>query len=103
MDKPKQHTRHIGNVLLTRRIQLDPTHHRTREEWAETVRCAGPIDQPHETVRALETGARDSYDPTTLATLENAYQLKPGSLGEALQGGDLVADDGQVLYPPPGR
>lgn len=101
MDEHTQRIKNIGKVLIRRRILMDTTHHRTRDGWAETVRSTTPIGDPYDTVRDLETGARDTYDPTTLALLEQAYELQSGSLGEALQGGYLVAADGEHLYPPP--
>jgi len=90
----------IGAVLMTRRTRFDPARHRDRPGWMETVRSITDLSQT--VVSHVETGARDNYNADTLSKLERAYQLRPGTLKGALQdGGDLIAADGEVLYPPP--
>ena len=59
------------------------------------------MDRPKRTIIDLETGVRDGYSTATLTMMERAYRLSPGTLDQALKGGELIADDGEVLYPPP--
>jgi len=90
----------IGAVLITRRVNFDPAHHRDRPGWMGTVRSI--TDLSPSVITNVETGVRANYADGTMSKLERAYQLRPGTLKGALQdGGDLVASDGEVLYPPP--
>lgn len=99
-DKAKQCFKTIGKILVTRRLNMDPTRHRTRDGWAKTVSAITGLPRPQRTIIDLETGVRDSYTPTTLDAMEKAYQLHPGTLGPALRGeSQLISDDGQILHP----
>ncbi|MEE2054783.1 hypothetical protein [Nocardiopsis tropica] len=90
----------IGAVLTTRRTRFDPAHHRDRPGWMETVRSITNLSQT--TVSHVETGARADYGEDTAAKVERLYELRPGTFLRALTGeGDLIAADGEVLYPPP--
>jgi len=90
----------IGAVLLTRRVNFDPARHRDRPGWMEKVRSITNLSQT--TISHVETGARADYGEDTAAKIERLYELRPGTFLRALDGkGDLVAADGEVLYPPP--
>ncbi|WP_344098574.1 hypothetical protein, partial [Nocardiopsis tropica] len=66
----------------------------------ETVRSITNLSQT--TVSHVETGARADYGEDTAAKVERLYELRPGTFLRALTGeGDLIAADGEVLYPPP--
>lgn len=90
----------IGNVLITRRTTMDPARHRHRPGWMDTVRTIADLSQT--TISHVETGARADYGEDTADKIERLYQLRPGTFLPALRGEeDLIAADGQVLYPPP--
>lgn len=77
----------LGDLLVTRRVQLDPRYTSRRTFVAETH--SGKQDSWYRMITSIENGSRDNYSRETLAAVEVAYQLQPGSLGRALEGGDL--------------
>jgi len=103
------HVKGLGRVLLIRRTAMDPAQHRNRDGWVKTVQDKIGIPRPKRTIIDLETGARVpdtdkgniGYELGTLTAMEQAYRLRQGTLAQALAGGQLIAEDGKVLYPPP--
>ena len=75
----------LGDLLIRRRVELDP---RFRNR-AEFQRATG-ID--YRLIQDLETGAmnRQKYAPSTIALFEHAYRWEPGSFMRVLAGGDPV-------------
>lgn len=97
-EEDKERIKGIGKTLVTRRVSLNPERHRDRPGWMETVKAR--TDLSVRVIIDLETGARDSYQPNTLAALEQVYRLYPKTLGAALKGtGQLISEDGELLYP----
>lgn len=72
----------LGRLLIERRARLNPRYATRKVFAAEASLNLGLI-------RDIETAQRDTFTPSTLATLEQAYQLAPGAIGRALAGGEL--------------
>lgn len=77
----------LGDLLVTRRVQIDPRYTSRRTFVAETH--SGRQDSWYRMITSVENGSRDNYSRETLAAIEIAYQLQPGSLNRALTGGEL--------------
>ncbi|WP_017599227.1 hypothetical protein [Nocardiopsis lucentensis] len=86
----------VGAALVAHRTSLDPTRYRTRPGWMERV--AEVADLSRRVIIDIETGARDTYQDKTLTALERVYELRRGTLRDALRGGPLVAADGSTLW-----
>lgn len=67
---------------MRRRIELDPRYRNRRLFTAER-------SVEYRIVNDIEKGRRDNFEPQTIAALEAAYDLAPGSIGRAYQGGEL--------------
>ncbi|MFI7449596.1 hypothetical protein ACIBQX_19015 [Nonomuraea sp. NPDC049714] len=72
----------LGRLLIERRARLNPRY-ATRKVFAEEASLNLGL------IRDIETAQRDTFTPSTIATLEQAYQLAPGAIGRALAGGEL--------------
>jgi hypothetical protein len=72
----------LGELLMRRRIDLDPRYRNRRLFTAERA-------VEYRIVNDIELGNRDNYEPGTIAALEGAYAVAPGSIGRALEGGEL--------------
>lgn len=72
----------LGELLVRRRIELDPRYRNRRAFTSERA-------VEYRIVNDAELGKRDNYEPGTIAALEVAYALAPGSIGRALDGGEL--------------
>lgn len=78
----------LGDLLVTRRVQIDPRYTTRRTFVAETH--SGKQDSWYRMITSIENGSRDNYSRETLAAIEIAYQLQPGSLHRTLtEGGEL--------------
>jgi hypothetical protein len=77
----------LGDLLVTRRVQLDPRYKNRRTFVADTH--TGSRDSWYRLITAIETGARSNYSRETIAAIEVAYRLEPGSLVRTRDGGDL--------------
>ena len=80
---PRSAWTRLGELLRRRRIELD-LRYRNRRTF-EADRAPGL----YRIINAIETGERDNYEPGTIAALEVAYDLVPGSIDRALDGGEL--------------
>lgn len=85
----------LGDLLVTRRVQLDPRHKNRRKFVADTH--SGSFDSWYRMVTSIETGGRDNYSRETLAAMEVAYQLEPGSLSTSLHTSRLVPAKQKVM------
>lgn len=72
----------LGRLLIERRARLNPRY-ATRKVFAEEASLNLGL------IRDIETAQRDTFTASTLASLEQAYQLAPGAIGRALAGGEL--------------
>jgi len=96
----------LGELLVRRRIELDPRYSNRRIFTDER------IPGRYRIVNALERGQRDNYEAGTLAAIESAYHLDPGAIARFLAGGELesgppptepaapVTSSGTVALPP---
>ncbi len=73
----------LGNLLVRRRVQLNPHYKNRRKFVADTH--SGSEDSWYRMITSIETGARTNYSRETLAAMEIAYQLEPGSLDRSLR------------------
>lgn len=78
----------LGDLLVTRRVQLHPQYKNRRKFVADT-NSGGSESSWYRLITSIETGNRDNYSRETYAAMEVAYQLKPGSLTRALRTGVL--------------
>ena len=85
--RPSAAWERLGEMLVRRRLELDPRY-RNRQTFS---RERGP--RLYRVFSDVELGKRSSYKPSTLAEIEAAYQLEPGSIGRFLDGGDLEAPE----------
>lgn len=76
----------LGSLLIRRRVDLD-RRYKNRNLFA-TERGI-----EYRLVSDIERHRRTNFEETTLAVLEAAYALEPGSLRKALAGGDLIPLD----------
>lgn len=79
---PVPNWKRLGEQLVRRRIELDPRYSNRKTFAAE--RGVG-----YRIVTDIEHGRRGNYEPATLAAVEVAYGITPGSTGRALAGGEL--------------
>lgn len=83
----------LGALLVRRRVELD-RRYRNRQLFA-TERGI-----EYRLVSDIERHRRQNFEETTIAVLEAAYDLAPGSIGRALAGGELAEADGHLAHPP---
>lgn len=74
----------LGDLLVTRRVQLHPQYKNRRKFVADTT-SGGSESSWYRLITSIETGNRDNYSRETYAAMEVAYQLKPGSLTRTLR------------------
>lgn len=79
--------RTLGDLLVTRRVQLDARYSNRRTFVAETH--SGKEDSWYRMVTSIENGSRTNYARETLAAMEIAYQLTPGSILRTIKSGIL--------------
>ena len=72
----------LGELLMRRRVELDPRYRNRRIFTAERA-------VEYRIVNDIELGRRQNYEPGTIAALEAAYAVTAGSIGRALEGGNL--------------
>jgi hypothetical protein len=77
----------LGDLLVTRRVQLDPRYANRRTFVAETH--SGKESSWYRIVTSIENGDRTNYSRETLAAIEVAYQLIPGSIQRTIDSGAL--------------
>lgn len=73
----------LGRLLIEWRARLDPRYTRRKDFAAE-------VGLNYGLVRDIETAQRDTFTAATIVAIERAYQLAPGSIEEALAGGELT-------------
>lgn len=79
--------RDLGDLLVHRRVQLDPRYANRRTFVAETH--SGKEGSWYRMITSIENGDRTNYGRETLAAMEVAYQLKPGSIQRTINSGTL--------------
>lgn len=79
---PGQDWQRLGELLIRRRLDLDPRY-RNRQVFAAERGVEYRI------VSDFERHRRSNYHAVTIAEIERAYDLPPGSVGRVLAGGDL--------------
>lgn len=79
---PGQDWQRLGELLIRRRLDLDPRY-RNRQVFAAERGVEYRI------VSDFERHRRSNYHAVTIAEIERAYELPPGSVGRVLAGGDL--------------
>ena len=72
----------LGRLLKNRRLQIDP-------DYSNLTRFCRDRNIDYRLAWDIEKGARTNYREVTLAGVEAAYQLDPGSIASALGGGEL--------------
>lgn len=92
----------LGDLLVTRRVQLHPQYKNRRKFVADT-HSGGSESSWYRLITSIETGNRDNYSRETYATMEVAYQLKPGSLARTLRTGALEPLAQEPQQPPAGE
>ena len=80
----------LGEMLVRRRIELDPRYRNRRTFVAERASGLYRIVNDIELGR---WGKRTAFEPGTIAALEDAYALQAGAIKRALDGGDLEPRD----------
>jgi hypothetical protein len=87
----------LGNLLMRRRIELDPRYKNRTLFTAER-------GVEYRIVNAIERGERSNYDQITITSLEVAYGLAPGAvsryLAEVTDRLELLSDAGPPTAPP---
>lgn len=78
----------LGDLLVIRRVQLHPQYKNRRRFVADT-HGGGSEASWYRMITSIETGGRDNYSRETLAAMEVAYELEPGSLRRSLTTGVL--------------
>lgn len=79
--------RSLGDLLVTRRVQLDPRWANRRTFAAETH--SGKQASWYRIITSIENGDRTNYSRETLAAVEVAYRLMPGSIQRTIDSGAL--------------
>ena len=77
---------------MRRRVDLDPRYQNRRVFVDERA------PDRYRIINAIELGRRDNYEPGTIIALEAAYDLAPGAIARALDGGEL---EPRAVSPPP--
>lgn len=83
MDGTHDAWKHLGVLLTERRVQISPA-------YRNRLKFAADTNLNERLVSDLERGRRTSYRDTTLQAVEIAYQLQPGSIQQALSGGNIA-------------
>jgi hypothetical protein len=83
----------LGELLIRRRIELDPRYRNRRAFTAERA-------VEYRIVNDIELGNRTNYESATIAALEAAYAIPAGSIGRILAGGEIEIP--AATPPPPG-
>jgi hypothetical protein len=87
----------LADLLVTRRVQLHPQYKNRRKFVADTH--SGSSESWYRMITSIETGTRDNYGRETLAAMEVAYQLEPGSLIRSVRSGMLEPKKHEALVP----
>lgn len=90
---PTANWKRLGELLVRRRIELDP-------RYSNRQLFAAERGINYRTVSDVERGRRDNYEDGTITALEVAYGVKPGSIGQFLAGGELEALPRPAEAPP---
>lgn len=90
----------LGQLLVRRRLELDPRFRNRRIFTAERA-------VEYRIINDIELGRRDNYEPATLGVIELAYDLAPGTILHVLNGADLhpgpAGDHAVIPLPQQGR
>lgn len=78
----------LGDLLVTRRVQLH-AQYKNRRKFVADTHGGGSEASWYRMITSIETGNRDNYGRETLAAMEVAYQLEPGSISRSLRTGVL--------------
>lgn len=89
-----QSWKRLGELLIQRRVGLDPSRYRSRQAFCEDT----GLD--YRLIYDAEQAKRTNFGVATLAALEQAYQLKPGAIREALAGAPLAHAAAPQAQPP---
>jgi hypothetical protein len=79
-DAPDWNT--LGDLLVTRRVQIH-SQYKNRRKFVADTHGGGSATSWYRLITSIETGSRDNYSRETLAAMEVAYQLEPGSLARS--------------------
>ncbi|MEV4178783.1 hypothetical protein, partial [Nonomuraea sp. NPDC049709] len=90
----------LGNLLVARRVQINPVYRNRRRFVADTA--GGSPDSWYRMITSIETGARDNYSRETIAAMEVAYQLEPGSLTRSVRTQQLEPKRQEAMVRPGG-
>lgn len=91
---PTDNWKRLGELLVRRRIELDP-------RYSVRQLFAAERGINYRTVSDIERGRRDNYEDGTLAAVEVAYGVTRGSVAAALNGGSLEPLPPATLTPVP--
>lgn len=79
----------LGTLLQARRTQLDPARYRKRDPWVAYARDTYGLTR--RTIIDIETGGRTNFTADSIATIEEAYELRPGAIQAVLAGAERLA------------
>lgn len=82
MTKATPDWKRLGEQLMRRRIETDP-------RYSNRQLFTDERGLNYRTVSDIENGRRDNYEDQTLAAIEIAYRLAPGSIRRSLASGAL--------------
>lgn len=82
----------LGELLVARRVAVDPRYRNRRTFCEETG-----LD--YRVIGDLENHRRSNFGGETLAAAENGYRLKTGAIRGYLAGGELVPADASPAAP----
>ena len=91
---PRSAWTRLGELLMRRRIDIDPRYSNRRTFVEERV------PDRYRIINSIELGRRDNYEPATKAALEAAYRLAPGAIDRFFSSGIL---DTETAAEPSGR
>lgn len=83
MTAPDSAWQRLGDLLIARRIELNP-------RWRNRTRFAEETGLHWRMLFDVERAKRQSFPPETLMAIEVAYQWQYGSIAKVLAGGDPV-------------
>lgn len=76
---PREGWKHLGELLVARRVQIDAKYHNRRE-------FARDVQVDYRVIYDAETARRTNFGKAMLRALENAYRLRTGAFEDYLSG-----------------